>query len=283
MTYLYGQPVQEQILTGLHNEWATSAITPHLRVLMVGDNRASESYIAHKRHVIQNLGGELSVTRFSEQDDEKEVIETIKAYNTDTNIDGILLQLPVPSAYNTSTLLNTISTDKDVDGLAAGNLGRLFYAENHSQFKPATVQAVLELLAYYQVSLKSRHVVLVGAGLLVNQPLYHILIARGASVTTVHQDTPDIKPFTQHGDLLITATGQAGLITADHIKEGATVIDVGFSHDSHGRVVGDVDAEEVRSKADALSPVPGGVGPVTVACLAHNVFRAAKLNSLPNS
>ncbi len=278
MKHLYGKPVQSSLLHKIQKEYTDPQITPHLRILMIGQNKASETYIAQKREVIENLGGKVSVTHFSETDDEMDILDTIETYNTDPKTDGILLQLPVPQSHSPFIFLDTISADKDVDGLTAGNLGALFYDEQHSELKPATAKAVLHLLTHYNINLQGQHVVLVGAGLLVNQPLYHLCISRGASVTTVHKDTPEIQPYTRQGDIVISATGRPGLLTADHIKDGATVIDVGFSRDSTGQIVGDVDAKDVKSKASAISPVPGGVGPVTVACLTENLFRATELN-----
>jgi len=278
MQYLYGNPVKEEVVHHFHD--TPQQLNPHLIIIMIGYDSASATYIQKKKELLEEIGGQVTVQRFPKKSSEEEIVEYIRTCNADSDVDGIVVQLPVPDKYNKDLFLDTIDAPKDVDGLSAFNLGSLFYGSDKPFFLPATVRAVLHLLDYYAYNVHGSHVVLVGAGLLVNQPLYHILVERGASVTTTHKDTHNLAEITQQGDFIVSATGQPGIITSEHIKENSVLIDVGTRYDNQGRVFGDVDAESISSKAAALTPVPGGVGPLTVAMLIDNTIQSALFNDV---
>ncbi|MFB6225332.1 MAG: tetrahydrofolate dehydrogenase/cyclohydrolase catalytic domain-containing protein, partial [Candidatus Paceibacteria bacterium] len=195
-------PIKKEVVHHFHD--TPKQLAPHLVIIMIGYDSASATYIQKKKEFLEEIGGRVTIQRFPKKASEEEIVEYIQTCNDDPDVDGIIVQLPVPHKYHKDVFLDTIDAPKDVDGLSTFNLGSLFYGSQLPFFWPATVRAVTRMLGYYNYTVYGSHVVLVGAGILVSQPLYHILTEWGASVTTVHKDTPNLSEITQHGDFIIS-------------------------------------------------------------------------------
>jgi methylenetetrahydrofolate dehydrogenase (NADP+)/methenyltetrahydrofolate cyclohydrolase len=258
-------------------------VVPGLAVVLVGNDPASEVYVRSKARACREAGMHDRTLKLTEDVTADELYGVIDGLNADPEIHGILVQLPLPAHLNPKPFLERIHPAKDVDGFHPLNVGRAFIADPRG-FVPATPAGIMEMLRREQVPTHGKHAVIVGRSLIVSKPLMSLLMAPGpnASVTLVHRHTPDIAPHTRMADILVVAVGKPGLITADMVKPGATVIDVGISRvpdPSAGngtRVVGDVDFDAVSRVAGAITPVPGGVGPMTITMLLRNTVDAAK-------
>lgn len=238
--------------------------TPHLAIINVGDNTASKIYVNKKVEAGEYIGCEVEVLRFSEDAQETEIIRQIRTLNEDKLVTGILIQLPLPKFFDTKKVLSQISPKKDVDGLGVGALS-----------KSATALAVLEILKESKIPISGQHAVVVGASDLVGKPTAGLLLDEGATVTVCHDKTKDLASITRLADILVSAVGKPRLITADMIKSGVAIVDVGISKEND-RIVGDVDFEAVSPATSLITPVPGGVGPMTVAMLFSNLIDASK-------
>ncbi|MEH2082798.1 MAG: bifunctional methylenetetrahydrofolate dehydrogenase/methenyltetrahydrofolate cyclohydrolase FolD [Nostoc sp.] len=255
---------------------------PGLAVLMVGDNPASAAYVRNKEKACAKVGIASFGKHFPAQTTLGELEEVIAALNHDERVDGILVQLPLPNHLDAVTLLHQIDPDKDADGLHPVNLGRLVRGE--SGLRSCTPAGVMRLLQKYEIPLQGKQAVVVGRSILVGKPMALMLLEADATVTIAHSRSHDLKPITQNADILIAAVGRPGLISADMVKPGAVVVDVGMNRvtDANGksRLIGDVHFESTANVAGFITPVPGGVGPMTVAILLENTFasysRAAK-------
>ncbi len=249
--------------------------TPILAVLTIGDDEASKVYVENKRKACEYCG--MSMMHFDYADCVKEsvVIKKIKELNKDKSVNGIILQLPIPKEFNTKKLLNTISPDKDVDGLTDISQGKIL--GGNATFIPCTPKGILEIFDHYKIDLEGRHVVVIGRSDLVGKPIMLECINRNATVTMCHSKTKDLEKYTKDADVLIVAVGKKHLIDSSMIKEGAIIIDVGITR-IDGKIYGDVNPN-VESKASYVTPVPGGVGPMTVAMLLKNTFIAYKLQN----
>ena len=249
--------------------------TPILAVLTIGDDEASKVYVENKRKACEYCG--MSMMHFDYADCVKEsvVIKKIKELNKDKSVNGIILQLPIPKEFNTKKLLNTISPDKDVDGLTDISQGKIL--GGNATFIPCTPKGILEIFDHYKIDLEGRHVVVIGRSDLVGKPIMLECINRNATVTMCHSKTKDLEKYTKDADVLIVAVGHKHLIDSSMIKEGAIIIDVGITR-IDGKIYGDVNPN-VESKASYVTPVPGGVGPMTVAMLLKNTFIAYKLQN----
>ena len=244
---------------------------PGLAVVMVGDNPADAAYIRGKERACSQVGIASFGRHFPAQISQEELRQVIDELNQDRQVDGILVQLPLPNHLDSATLLQAIDPDKDVDGLHPVNLGHLVRSE--SGLRSCTPAGVMRLLAQYQIELHSKQAVVVGRSILVGKPLALMLLEQNATVTIAHSRTQDLASVTRRADLLVTAIGQPQLIKAEMVKPGAVVVDVGISRlaDQQGtRLVGDVDFNSVAQVARSITPVPGGVGPMTVAMLLEN-------------
>ena len=258
-------------------------LVPGLAVVLVGDNPASLSYVTGKHRDCAELGIHSVDRRFAADLPEEALLEVIGELNADAAVHGILVQLPLPG-QDEERVLNAIDPDKDVDGLHPVNLGRLMRGEEG--FLPCTPHGVQQMLARSGIETQGKHVVMVGRSSLVGRPLANILTQKretaNATVTLCHSGTPDLGAFTRQADILIVAAGHIGIITADMVRQGAVVIDVGVNwvddatRERGYRLVGDVDYRSVKEKASAITPVPGGVGPMTITMLLHNTIWAAK-------
>ncbi|QFS44614.1 bifunctional methylenetetrahydrofolate dehydrogenase/methenyltetrahydrofolate cyclohydrolase FolD [Nostoc sphaeroides] len=248
--------------------------SPGLAVLMVGDNPASAAYVRNKEKACAKVGIASFGKHFPSQTTFEELEEVIAALNHDERVDGILVQLPLPNHLDAVALLHQIDPDKDADGLHPVNLGRLVRGE--AGLRSCTPAGVMRLLEEYEISLQGKQAVVVGRSILVGKPMALMLLEADATVTIAHSRSHDLKTITQNADILIAAVGRPGLITADMVKSGAVVVDVGMNRvtDASGksRLIGDVHFESTSAVAEFITPVPGGVGPMTVAILLQNTF-----------
>lgn len=242
---------------------------PALRVILVGENPASIAYVNSKKKACDRVGIDGEIIRLPIDIKEEVLIEKIESLNHDDNIDGILIQLPLPKHINETFVLNKVSPDKDVDGLHTINAGKLFTKQNG--VVPATPLGVMMLLKHYQIPLEGKYAVVVGRSNLVGMPLAKLLNDADATVTVVHRKTENIEQFTKQADILCVAVGKPNFITKDMVKKGAVVVDVGINRVGE-TLVGDVDFEAVKDITSYITPVPGGVGPMTISALLFNVL-----------
>jgi len=251
-------------------------VVPKLAIVIAGEYAPSLIYVANKERACRSVGIEVETFRFRADVEQTLVQETIERCNEDRRIHGIILQLPLPAHLDKDKLFDLVDPNKDVDGLTAVNLGRL--AGGKPKFVPATPRGIVELLMRYAISPRGRRVVIVGRGELVGKPLANLLLMKGergdATVTVCHSQTPDLKSVCLDAEILIVAAGKPGLIKGDMVAPGAVVIDAGIHRTEQG-LVGDVDFNSVAKVAGAITPVPGGVGPMTVAMLLCNTVEAA--------
>jgi methylenetetrahydrofolate dehydrogenase (NADP+)/methenyltetrahydrofolate cyclohydrolase len=250
-------------------------VTPGLAVIIVGENPASQVYVRNKVRACGEMGLHSEEHRFAESATTAEVLAKIEALNARPAIHGILVQLPLPAHIESRRLLESIATEKDVDGFGLYNVGGL--VSGGTVFPPCTPYGVTCLLEYSGVPIAGQNVVVVGASTIVGKPMALMLLQKEATVAVCHIKTRDLAQFTILADILIVAAGKPNLITAPMVKTGAVVIDVGINRLPDGRLVGDVDFEAVREKASRITPVPGGVGPMTVTMLLVNTIQSAEL------
>ena len=249
-------------------------LTPGLAVVLIGEDAASQIYVRNKAKACESIGMHSEVHRFAHDTPEDIVLRKIADLNGDACIHGILVQLPLPDHIDNAKVLAAISPDKDVDGFHRSNVGALVTGQ--SDFPPCTPQGVMALLDYYEVPIEGCNAVVIGRSNIVGKPMALMLLARSATVTICTSKTRNLSQFTQIADIVVSAVGRAGLVTADMIKNGAAVVDVGMNRLSNGKLAGDVDFEHVSKVAGAITPVPGGVGPMTITMLLANTLKAAE-------
>ena len=249
-------------------------VVPGLAVIIIGDNPASLVYIRHKTRACAEIGIHSEVHAFSAAVPEAEVLAKIEALNIDPQIHGILVQLPLPPRFEVRVMLEAIAVEKDVDGFNLYNVGALVAGE--TVFPPCTPFGVLCMLEYSGIPIAGQNVVVVGASNIVGKPMANMLMKRDATVAITHIKTRDLAQWTILADILVVAAGKPNLITAPMVRTGAVVIDVGINRLADGRLVGDVDFDAVKEKASYITPVPGGVGPMTVTMLLVNTIQAAE-------
>lgn len=251
-------------------------ITPSLTVIQIGDNKASDIYVRNKKKACEEVGVRFDLLKFNDAISQDVVINEIKRLNNDVMVNGILVQLPLPPGFDEGKIINTITPVKDVDGLTYQNVGNLVL-ENEC-LTPCTPLAVMELLKMYNVNLAKKNVCIIGRSNLVGKPLIQMLLQKDATVSICHSKSVDIKNYTKMADVLIVAAGHPNLVTKNMVKDGAVVIDVGINKENDV-LCGDVSFDEVSKKASLITPVPGGVGPMTVACLLKNVVKAYEIQN----
>ncbi len=276
-TIIDGRAVSETMRTKMRlrvESLGLRGLRPGLAVILVGEDAASQIYVRNKAKACEDIGMHSEVHRYPHDARHDIVLRKVSELNDDACIHGILVQLPLPAHVDNKKVLEAISPDKDVDGFHRHNVGALVTGE--SDFPPCTPQGVMALLDYYQVPIEGSNAVVIGRSNIVGKPMALMLLARSATVTICTSKTRDISQFTQIADIVVSAVGQAGIVKADMIKHGAAVIDVGMNRLSNGKLVGDVDFEQVREKAGYITPVPGGVGPMTITMLLANTLRAAE-------
>jgi methylenetetrahydrofolate dehydrogenase (NADP+)/methenyltetrahydrofolate cyclohydrolase len=249
-------------------------VTPGLAVIMAGDNPASKVYVRSKTKACAEAGLHSEIHAIDGGSPERTVLTALEKLNRDPRIHGIIVQLPLPRGLNAERITQSVAVEKDVDGFNWCNLGAL--VGGHPSFSPCTPLGVMELLDHAGAAIEGSHAVVVGRSNIVGKPLALMLIARGATVTICNSKTPDLGDVTKRADILIAAVGKPGLIDAAMVKPGAVVIDVGINRLPQGGIVGDVEFASVKEVASMITPVPGGVGPMTVAMLIANTVRAAE-------
>lgn len=247
---------------------------PKLLVILVGDDPASKVYVASKEKASRNCGIDAETIVLDENVSQKEIIDCIEKANRDKSINAILVQLPLPDHINTKAVIEAIDPLKDVDGLTSLNQGKLFLGLNG--IVPCTPKGIMHLFEKYNVDLTGKNAIVIGRSLLVGKPLSMLLLAKNATVTIAHSKTKNLKELCLGMDIIVSAVGKPKMITADMVKEGAIVIDVGINR-VHNTLVGDVDYLSVCDKCARITPVPGGVGPMTIACLLENVVECYKM------
>ena len=266
-----GKKIRNEMLDDFKREVKQYMIKPCVAVIQIGDDPASNTYIKSKEKASNDIGLYFKHIKFNENVKEIEVINKILELNNDEYVHGILLQLPLPEGFNQDKLINYISRSKDVDGLTDINLGKLF--NNKPGMVSCTPLGIMTLFDKYGVDVEGKNVVIVGRSKLVGKPMLGLLLNRNATVTICHSKTVNLKMHTKNADILIVAVGKKHFITKDMVKEDAVVIDVGINKDEDG-LHGDVDFDSVKDIASLITPVPGGVGPMTVASLMSNVLEA---------
>ena len=252
---------------------AESGLVPGLVVILVGDDPASQVYVRNKERFAKKVGVLSETDRLSESISEEELIQVIEKYNKDERFHGILVQLPLPKHINDKRVILAIDPKKDVDGFHPMNTGHLW--SGRPVMVPCTPAGIMELLREYEVALEGKTAVIIGRSNIVGKPMAQLLLEKNATVTLAHSRTRDLAKVTKQADILIVAIGQGHFVTADFVKEGAVVIDVGMNRDVDGRLIGDVDFEEVEPIASLITPVPGGVGPMTITMLMEQTYQSA--------
>ncbi len=271
---LVSQILREK-MKSMVEELAKRDIKPGLAVILVGDDAASQVYVRNKVAACQAIGVHSRVYRLAADTPEQKVLEELKLLNNDSEINGILVQLPLPKHIDEDKILETISPEKDVDGFHKINVGAMVIGR--ARFYPCTPHGVMKLLEYYGITIEGRHAVVVGRSNIVGKPMALMLLEKGATVSICNSKTPDLASFTRQADIVVVAVGKSKVLSGDMIKPGATVIDVGINRLPDGSLTGDVDFESVREVAGFLTPVPGGVGPMTITMLLENTIRSSEM------
>lgn len=274
--------IKEEIANEVRNLTAQGHRAPHLAAVIVGTDGASMTYVANKEKSSHEVGFTSSVYRMSEKTTEKQLLETIDFLNNDPDIDGFIVQLPLPKHINEQKVINAISPDKDVDGFTPVNIGRMVLGEEC--FTPATPMGICTLLQRYGIGTAGKHCVVIGRSNIVGTPVANLLSRKGfdCTVTMCHSKTKNLKELTLQADILVVAIGRPEFVTADMVKDGAVVVDVGIHRVEDAtkkngyRVIGDVKHSEVDRKCSWVTPVPGGVGPLTIVSLLQNTMKAYK-------
>lgn len=249
-------------------------INSKLAVIMVGEDPASKVYVRNKSKACEDVGIEYEEYLLDVNTTQKELIELIEKLNNDKTINGILLQSPIPSNLDVNEAFRTISPQKDVDGFNPINVGKLVL--NQDTFVSCTPYGIMKMFEEYDIDLTGKNVIILGRSNIVGKPLIHCCLNKNATVTSCHSKTQNIAQKAKEADVLISAIGKANFVTADMVKDGAVVIDVGINRLDNGKITGDVDFESVKEKASYITPVPGGVGPMTIAMLMNNVIKATR-------
>ncbi|MDN5989063.1 MAG: bifunctional methylenetetrahydrofolate dehydrogenase/methenyltetrahydrofolate cyclohydrolase [Lactobacillus sp.] len=265
---LLGQNLKEKV-----KKLKDEGITPHFCVINIGDDPASKIYVRTKKRRAEKMGIIQDIYQMSADTKQEEAIALIDKLNVDPAIDGLMVQLPAPKQIDTDALLERIDPNKDVDGLTPANIGHLWMG-NHF-VEPATAEGIIALLKHYEIPLEGKNVVIIGRSNIVGKPLAALMLEQNATVTIAHSRTKNLGEITKKADVLVSATGQAFLVKADMVKDGAVVVDVGMNH-VDGKLVGDVDFDNVKEKASYITPVPGGVGPLTVQFLMEAVVKLTR-------
>jgi len=267
---LEGKTLKNEILNDLTEKVGALEVKPTLIVIQVGDDPASNVYVSQKEKMANKVGYNFIHEKLDETISEEDLINIVKKYNEDSNVDGILVQMPLPKHIDENVIQNTIDYKKDVDGLTDLNAGKLIH--NKDSLVACTSSGIIELLKFYNIDIESKNVVIVGRSNLVSKPLYSLFLNANATVTMCHSKTVNLEKFTKEADILVVAVGKPKFITRDMVKENATIIDVGINR-VDGKLCGDVDYENIKDIAN-ITPVPGGVGQMTVAMLGKNVYKA---------
>lgn len=284
MKILDGKLVSEKILNDIKDEIISSEVTPKIAIIMIGENQASETYVKNKMIASKKCGIKSVLMRFKEYISEKEILNVIDNINDDDSYQGMIVQMPIPEHINSQNIINAISPDKDIDGFHPYNFGKM--SMGIDSFRPATPYGITKLLQHYDIETRGKHCVVIGRSNIVGKPISIMLgndfTIGNCTVTLLHIETPRelLMKQCQMADIIVVAVGIKKFITSDMVKEGAIVIDVGINRTDDGRLVGDVDFENVKDKCSWITPVPGGVGPMTIASLMLNTLKSYKLKQI---
>ena len=251
-----------------------SGHTPGLAVVLVGDNPASQVYVRNKHKACLEVGINSYEINLPTETTEEKLLSVIDELNSDSRVDGILVQLPLPKHIDEERVINRIDSEKDVDAFSPGNVGRIMIG-NYT-FLPCTPAGVMELLKHYNIAIEGKNCVVIGRSNIVGKPMAMLLLEKNGTVTVCHSRTQNIVEICRSADIIVVAVGRAGFLTADMVKPGAVVIDVGINRGDDGKLCGDVAFDEVEKVASYITPVPGGVGPMTITMLLKNTLSAAK-------
>ena len=267
--------IKAEVKIGVQQFTQTYQAAPSLVVIVVGNDPASQVYVRNKHRACEELGINSIELSLPEDTTETELLMHIDTYNHRDDVHGILVQLPLPSHIREAHIIESITPEKDVDGFHPINLGKMF--SGAPGFVPCTPAGIIELLQRSEIDIAGKHAVVVGRSNIVGKPIAQLLLQKNATVTMCHSRTKDLSSYTKQADILVVAIGKAGFITRDMIKPGAVVIDVGINRSENGKLCGDVAYNEVEQVASAITPVPGGVGPMTIALLMKNTLLAAQM------
>ncbi|AHI12168.1 Bifunctional protein FolD protein [Lactobacillus helveticus] len=265
---LLGQNLKEKV-----KKLKDEGITPHFCVINIGDDPASKIYVRTKKRRAEKMGIIQDIYQMPADTKQEEAIALIDKLNADPAINGLMVQLPAPKQIDTDALIERIDPNKDADGLTPANIGHLWMDKHFVE--PATAEGIIALLKHYEIPLEGKNVVIIGRSNIVGKPLAALMLEQNATVTIAHSRTKNLGEITKKADVLVSATGQAFLVKADMVKDGAVVVDVGMNH-VDGKLVGDVDFDNVKEKASYITPVPGGVGPLTVQFLMEAVVKLTR-------
>lgn len=272
-----GKIISAAVKAEVANEVAklkNQGITPGLAVIIVGEDPASKVYVANKEKACEAIGMASFKYALPENTTEAELLELINKLNNDAKVNGILCQLPLPSHLNEELIINSIVPEKDVDAFHPHNVGKIMIG--NYDFLPCTPAGIMEMLKYENIDIEGKECVVIGRSNIVGKPMSMLLLHKNGTVTVCHSRTKNLKEVCRRADILVAAVGRANFVTADMVKEGAVVIDVGINRLDNGKLCGDVNFAEVEPKAAYITPVPGGVGPMTIATLMKNTLTAAK-------
>lgn len=258
-------------------ELKANGINPKLAVIMVGNNSASQIYVRNKSRACDEVGIEFEEYLLPTNTEQSELLNLIDKLNNQEDINGILLQSPIPDGLDINEAFRKISPEKDVDGFHPVNVGKLVLGQD--TFVSCTPYGIMRMFEAYNIDLEGKNAVVIGRSNIVGKPMSHCLLNKNATVTICHSRTKNLAEITKRADILVAAIGKAEFVKADMVKEGAVVIDVGINRTEEGKLKGDVDFENVSKKASYITPVPGGVGPMTIAMLMNNVVKAAKIQN----
>lgn len=275
-TIIYGDQMAETLRQEMKDEVVQlnkRGVHPKLVVILIGDDPASNSYVTGKQKAADYIGIQSELLRLKEETSEKELLEIIDQLNKETDVNGILVQLPLPGDIKEEAIIEAIDPEKDVDGFHPLNIGKMM--TNQDVMLPCTPFGILTMIKRSQIEISGKHAVIIGRSNIVGKPMGYLLLHEDATVTYCHSKTSNLKEIVQKADLVVAAIGIANMIDGSYIKEGATVIDVGINRLDDGRLTGDVDFDSVKEKAGYLTPVPKGVGPMTITMLMRNTIDAS--------
>ncbi|RQX47710.1 bifunctional methylenetetrahydrofolate dehydrogenase/methenyltetrahydrofolate cyclohydrolase FolD, partial [Staphylococcus aureus] len=272
---LDGKQIAKDYRQGLQNQVEAlkeKGFTPKLSVILVGNDGASQSYVRSKKKAAEKIGMISEIVHLEETATEEEVLNELNRLNNDDSVSGILVQVPLPKQVSEQKILEAINPDKDVDGFHPINIGKLYIDEQ--TFLPCTPLGIMEILKHADIDLEGKNAVVIGRSHIVGQPVSKLLLQKNASVTILHSRSKDMASYLKDADVIVSAVGKPGLVTKDVVKEGAVIIDVGNTPDEDGKLKGDVDYDAVKEIAGAITPVPGGVGPLTITMVLNNTLLA---------
>ncbi|SKR82498.1 bifunctional protein: methylenetetrahydrofolate dehydrogenase/methenyltetrahydrofolate cyclohydrolase FolD [Mycobacteroides abscessus subsp. abscessus] len=275
---LDGKQIAKDYRQGLKDQvevLKSKGYTPKLSVILVGNDGASQSYVRSKKKAAEKIGMISEIVHLSEDTSEEDVLSELERLNNDDSVSGILVQVPLPKQVSEQKVLEAINPEKDVDGFHPSNIGKLYIDEQ--TFVPCTPLGIMEILKHADIDIEGKNAVVIGRSHIVGQPVSKLLLQQNATATILHSRSKDMASFIKEADIVVSAVGKPELVTKDMVKEGAVIIDVGNTPDENGKLKGDVAFDEVKEVASAITPVPGGVGPLTITMVLNNTLLAEKM------